>query len=169
MTPPGGAADARHPSCAITVTRFGAWRVAILIVALAAEAALAIWLATSPLGASVPVRIGIAAAALAVVALAASLLRMPPLTLRWDGREWSVLPVAGSSPGPWAGELRVAIDLGSFLLLRFVPHGRSGPAVARWIPVGRRGQEREWHALRCAVYSPRPAAGSVAADPLSPE
>jgi hypothetical protein len=62
----------------------------------------------------------------------------------------------------------VAIDLGSFLLLRFLPEGRSGPGAVRWIPVGRRGLEREWHAFRCAVYSPRPAAGSTPADPRLP-
>jgi hypothetical protein len=83
-----------------------------------------------------------------------------PVRLLWDGLGWSVAPVSGPGPAA-AGTLEVAVDLGAFLLLRFVPAGRSSPAAVRWIPVGRAGLEPEWHAFRCAVYSPRP----VGADP----
>jgi hypothetical protein len=41
------------------------------------------------------------------------------------------------------------------MLLRFTP---DAPARMTWLPVQRRGLEAQWHALRCAVYSPRPAA-----------
>ena len=78
--------------------------------------------------------------------------------------------VLACSDGAWSfttdsgalrpGTLEVAIDLGSFLLLRL-----RGGRGAVWLPVQRRGLEREWHALRCAVYSP-PAA--VAASPTVP-
>ena len=157
------------PSCAITVTRFGAWRGAVGLVAVAGLASMATWLATSPLGEGAAVRAGVAVAALAVVALAASLLRTPAVSLRWDGALWSVASGATPALAPAPGDLSVALDLGSFLLLRFVAEGRSGPGAARWIPVGRRGLEHEWHAFRCAVYSPRPAAGSTAADPRLPD
>ena len=157
------------PSCEITVVRFGAWRAAVGLVALAGLAAMAAWLATSPLGAGAGVRTGAALAALAVVALAVSLLRTPAVIVRWDGALWSVAPSLPPSAAPAPGELSVALDLGSFLLLRFVAQARSGAAAARWIPVGRRGLEHEWHAFRCAVYSPRPASGSTAADPRPPE
>ena len=130
---------------------------------------MAAWLVSSPLGESTWARAGIAAASLAVVAVAASLLRGNALVLRWDGTRWSVgSSVEPLSVAPASGELLAALDLGSFLLLRFVPEGRSGPRAARWIPVGRRGLEREWHAFRCAVYSPRPAAGPSVADPRLP-
>lgn len=155
------------PPCAITVDRFGAWRAAVGAVALAALASLAAWLLGSPLGQSPWARAGVAAAAVGIFALAASLWRLPAVRLRWDGQEWSVAPAAGTVPAI-PGRLDVAVDLGSFLLLRFVPLGRSGPGAARWIPVGRAGLEREWHALRCAVYSPPSAAGPTAAEPRLP-
>jgi hypothetical protein len=50
----------------------------------------------------------------------------------------------------------VAIDLGGWMLLRFVPG--AGGGRARWIALQRHGLEPQWHALRCAVYAPRPAA-----------
>jgi hypothetical protein len=156
------------PACEITVTRFGVWRGAVAFVATAALASMATWLATSPLGSGGWVRAGVAVAALAVIALAASLLRTRALTLRWDGTLWSMAFLAPASTVPASGELFVALDLGSFLLLRFLAAGRSGPGAVRWIPVGRRGLEREWHAFRCAVYSPRPAAGSAVAGPRLP-
>ncbi len=151
------------PSCAIAVARFGAWRAAVAIVAAAALGSLAAWRFGSPRGESIWVRGAVAAAALATLALAASLWRVPPVRLVWDGLVWSVAPVSGAEPAT-PGRLDVAVDLGAFLLLRFVPAGRRSPAAVCWIPVGRAGLEREWHAFRCAVYSPRP----VAADPRQP-
>jgi len=156
------------PFCEITVARFGAWRGAVVIVAASALTAMAAWLATSPLGEGAWVRAGVAVVALAVLALAASLLRAQAVTLRWDGSLWSVAASAEPRTGAASGELWVALDLGSFLLLRFLAQGRSGPAAMRWIPVGQCGHEREWHAFRCAVYSPRPATGSTATDPRLP-
>ncbi len=156
------------PPCEIVVAPSGAWRLAVLLVAGAGLASMAIWTLTSPLGESMWPRLAVAGAALAVVALAMSLWRSEVLTLRWDGDQWSVGPGVASS-APVRGELLVALDLGSFLLLRFRPEGRSAPTAVRWIPVGRRGLEHEWHAFRCAVYSPRPAAGPSVADPHFPE
>jgi len=155
------------PSCAITVARFGAWRVAVGSVAAAALSCLAAWVLTSPLGESPWGRVGAAAGALATLALAASLWRVSPVALRWNGSEWWLAPAAVAAPAS-PGTLDVAVDLGAFLLLRFHPAGRSGPAAVRWIPVGRVGLEREWHALRCAVYSPRSVAGRSAANPRLP-
>ena len=156
------------PPCEVTVARFGLWRAVVAIVAAAALLSLAAWLVTSPLGESVWARGGVAAVALATLVMAASLWRVAAVTLCWNGLEWSVPPASGSSSGSAPGALDVAVDLGAFLLLRFVPAGRTGPAAVRWIPVGRAGLEHEWHAFRCAVYSPRPAAGPSAADPRFP-
>jgi hypothetical protein len=110
------------------------------------------------------VRAGVALAALASLGLAASLWRQPAVRLRWDGSAWAAAPAADPA-AERPGRLDVAIDLGSFLLLRFVPAGETGPAAARWIPVGRAGLEHEWHAFRCAVHSPAPPAGRTAAEP----
>jgi hypothetical protein len=89
----------------------------------------------------------VAMAALGMFALAVSLWRVPAQTLYWDGRAWQLDAVPG--------ELRVAIDLGPWMLLIFTP---DAAARASWLPVQRLGLETQWHALRCAVYSPRPAA-----------
>ncbi len=58
--------------------------------------------------------------------------------------------------GPGSGELAVAVavDLGSFLLLTLAGTGDGERRSRRWLPVQRRGLENDWHALRCAVYSP---------------
>ncbi len=84
------------------------------------------------------------------------------LTLRWDGERWWLALPAGSAE--LAGDLTVAMDLGAWLLLQF----RVGPdTVARpgrqWLPLQRAGLQAHWHALRCALYSPRPQATSPAA------
>jgi hypothetical protein len=155
------------PPCAITVARFGAWRTAVAVVALAALATLGAWLLASPLGEDVWIRAGVAVAALATIALAASLWRQPAFRLRWDGLAWTIASAAGAAPES-SGRMEVAIDLGGFLLLRFTPAGRSGPASIRWLPVGRAGLEREWHAFRCALHSPQPDLVSSAAEPRQP-
>ena|SRR5436190_111072 len=155
------------PSCTITVTRFAAWRVAVAAVLLAALASLGAWLLGSPLGAEAWVRAAVGAAALVSLGLAASLWRQPPVRLRWDGLSWALAPAADLG-AERPGRLEVAIDLDSFLLLRFLPASGARRVGARWIPVGRVGLEREWHAFRCAVHSPVPAGATAASEPRRP-
>ena len=135
------------PACQVSLQRFGAWRLAVCSLAMAGAAAMAAWL----FGRGSPVSIGlmmlVAAATLTMLILAASLWRVPAQSLRWDGRAWQL----DAAPG----ELNVAIDLGPWLLLRFTP---DADGRMRWLPVQRRGLEAQWHALRCAVYAPRPPA-----------
>lgn len=100
---------------------------------------------------------------LAVTAVRAT--RSTPLSLRWDTLNWRLGPMTSVGEEPAAGQLKVVIDLGSWMLLRFV---QTEPAVlsAGWrcglrpqscLAVQRKGLEPTWHALRCAVYSSRPA------------
>jgi hypothetical protein len=152
------------PSCVIPVRRSGLWRIAVGVVAAAAISALVAWALLTPLGQTSAARIAVVLAALATLGLAASLLRMPTGTLRWDGSAWTFAEQARRPTAPLPGELEVAIDLGAFLLLRFRPGGTPAWRSTRWIPVERRGLEREWHSFRCAVYSPRPGPDG-AADP----
>ena len=79
--------------------------------------------------------------------------------LDWDARRWALHSPAGAAQ---EGELAVAIDLGPWLLLRFRP--AAPPRRARWIALQRAAHAAQWHALRCAVYSPRPDAGAAAAE-----
>jgi hypothetical protein len=87
--------------------------------------------------------------------------RRGPCTLRWDGERWWVAPQAGGSE--LSGELSVAIDFGAWLLLRFHAAPSGWRRDALWLPLQRAGLEAHWHALRCAIYSPRPPASPPAA------
>jgi hypothetical protein len=156
------------PPWEIAVGRSRGWSVAVVLVAVAGIGSMAAWLWTSPLGEGARARVGVAGGALAVIALAASLLRSAALVVRWDGTRWPAGSSVASAIAPASGGLLVALDLGSFLLLRFQPEGRSGPGAVRRIAVEPRGLERERHAFRCAVYSPRPAAGASVADSRIP-
>jgi hypothetical protein len=136
------------------------------LVALLASSAAAMlsWWAGGWLDWSARVAAGVMAAAalLAWLGIGAALSRRP-VTLDWNGRQWTWL-----SPPPAvaeAGEIGVAMDLGPWLLLRF--RRTDGPRRSRWIALQRAGLETHWHALRCALYSPRPAAetGAAAAEP----
>ena len=142
------------PACQFSLQRFGVWRGAVLVLAALDVATVAAWLITRESALPWPATIAAAVAALALAALGASLVRAPRVDLRWDGGVWHLGPASGET---LAGALNVAIDLGPWMLLRFSPappHGQNRPV---WLPVQRRGLEGQWHALRCAVYSPRPA------------
>lgn len=85
--------------------------------------------------------------------------------LAWDGQDWCLAPGATNpvSASGQRGDMTVALDLGSALLLRFSPaesRPSAGPAGWRrrpiWLPLHRDGLPMQWHALRCALYSPRP-------------
>jgi hypothetical protein len=156
------------PSCAVTLRRFAAWRCAVAVVAAAALASLLAWVLLAPPGRLAGVRVAIALAGVATLGLALSLLRVAAGTRRWDGSGWTFADAARPQAAPTAGGLEVAIDLGTFLLLRFRPHDATGRRSVRWLPVERRGLEREWHAFRCALYSPRPAASPSGAAGVTP-
>lgn len=134
------------PACQVSLHRFGVWRVAILALAAIGIAALTAWLIGRPEPAVVESVLPVVSLVVLSIGLSVSLWHMPPQSLRWDGHMWHL----GAAPG----ELTVAIDLGPWMLLRFTP---AGERRFGWLPVQRRGLESQWHALRCAVYSPRPA------------
>ena len=156
------------PVFEVRLHRFGAWRAAVAAVALAAVAALLAWAfataAASPAGRDEFLVASIAGALTAATIVAAlSLARVPSGVLSRRDGAWSFAPEGGASR---SGRLAVAIDWGSFLLLRLEPP--HGPTL--WLPVQRRGLEHDWHALRCAVYSPpRIAAGPATATAAPPE
>lgn len=103
--------------------------------------------------------LGTAAVVLAWTARGASGAR-----LRWDGQGWWL---QRGPAAPETGCVTVALDLGGWMLLRF---DASAPPRRRWLPVDRAGLGGDWHALRCAVYSARPAPGaSSAAAPPAPD
>jgi hypothetical protein len=64
-----------------------------------------------------------------------------------------------SGDEPFAGGIDVCLDFSAWMLLRFEHDVTVGRARVSWLPVQRSGLEAHWHALRCAVYSSRPAHG----------
>jgi hypothetical protein len=141
------------PPLQVTLQRFGVWRGAVMALAGSGLATSAAWLATQPRPIGLAAWVAAIVAMLAVLMLSRSLLRTPPMHLRWDGLVWHLGP---SVAAPVPGDLHAVIDLGPWMLLRFVP---TAPAARRavWLPAQRRGLEAQWHALRCTVYAPRPA------------
>ena len=142
------------PPCQFLLQRFGVWRGAVLLLAALGVATMTAWLITRESPLILPTSVAAAIALVLLVALVASLAKTPAVDLRWDGRAWHLGPASGE---PVAGELSVAIDLGPWMLLRFSPAAPDARPRVVWLPVQRLGLESQWHALRCAVYSPRPA------------
>ena len=145
------------PPCQVSLNRFGAWRLGVLFVASLAVAVLLAWLIAHerPIGTAVAIVVMAASTAFAV--LGWRLARCKAVELRWDGLAWHLGP---STDDALPGDVSIAFDLGPWMLLRFLPTARSAPVGVVWLPVQRHGLEAQWHALRCAIYSPRPALAS---------
>ena len=149
------------PALSVTVARHRAWNTALAGVALLALAALAGWghAWRDALG---PVQtLGLGLPAFGLAWLVRGLWRRGSTPLRWDGAQWHV--GLGESRALLPCDLNVALDFGSWMLLR-CRVGKAGAARRRtvWLPVERAGLRETWHALRCAVYSPRSDARPVA-------
>ena len=145
------------PALQITVNSHGWWRAAVLFLAACVCAAMLAWWWTQPSPAAA--WLGAAAGASGLVALLALGLvaRMPPSTLTWDAQVWRLGPRNTTDDAAASGQIAVAIDLGAWMLLRFTRDATPGSRRrSTWIAVQRPGLAGQWHALRCAVYSPRP-------------
>ena len=146
------------PPIDIALTRFGCWRGALVFLAACTAAVTVAWLLASFDQQPAALLIGVSTLAASMLGVMLSAVRVPAVELRWDGADWSCAAWSGARAGlPVQGQLTVAIDLGSWLLLRFVPDASRRRVDARWLPVQRRGLESQWHALRCAVHAPSPA------------
>ena len=152
------------PAFQVVLERFGVWRCAVIVCSLSGAAALTAWLALQPVP-PLPAPFQWIAVALAFLVLAsgAAVARVRPVSLRWDGQLWHLGPPASAGHEPRAGALCVLIDLGPWMLLRFEPAESTWRRGATWLPAQRRGLEAQWHALRCAVHSPRQQPGADAA------
>jgi hypothetical protein len=154
------------PSLDMTVGRYGVWQAGVLALAgLAAAATLAWWLA-APAASPAALALGLVFAAGCIVASTTVAFRHRGVRLRWDGQRWSMAPLgSGDEPTPIEPPT-VALDFGVWMLLRLRCADASPWRGGDWRPIQRRGHEPHWHALRCAVYSPRPILGDP--PPASP-
>jgi hypothetical protein len=147
------------PAFQLEIQRHGAWRIAIgVVLLLAATAAAAWWLGddgSRPRELALPM----AVLAAATIAAGAGLMRQRPMSLHWDGQRWLLAPAAMNGVEPAPGNLAIALDLGSWMLLKFEHDSTTNRRRVSWLPVQRRGLEMHWHALRCAVYCARSAPG----------
>jgi len=146
------------PAFEMELRHFGVWRAGVATLVLLAVASLVAWavLSRSP----APAKAWLAGGAGCFVVMAVTLARAPrPRRLRWDGQAWHLVPLSSVGQDGEAVDVAVAVDLGAWMLLRvrFVQAPKWRPDA--WLPAQRRGHEAHWHALRCAVYSPRPSPG----------
>jgi len=157
------------PAIHVHVSRFDLWLAAVGLLLVAAAASLGAWLWLRREIMSMPA-LGLAAGAgAASLAMAATLLGRTPRSLRWDTQQWHLGPVSASGDEPWSGRITVAVDLGGWMLLRFEHDAPRPGRRTTWLPVQRLGLGAQWHALRCAVYSARPATGPDATEALRRE
>ena len=156
-------------SCEVRIRHFGVWRAAVGVVFAAALAVLVAWVVAAPAGRPAVWIAGVAGAAMGMLLLAASLLRVDSGRLLRHDRHWSFAAADADGGAPKQGELAVAVDLGSFMLLFFTGHDAAAAPVRRWLAAQRRGLEHDRHALRRAAYAPPPAAAAAlgADEPLA--
>jgi hypothetical protein len=145
----------------LRLRRSGAWQAAVWLVAGAAIATVLAWALTmfdsEQSGRALILSVA-AALSLTTIALGRSLVRFEGGLLRCNDGVWTFVSDTGSQG---TGTLEVTMDLGAFLLLRLVDRQRT----IVWLPVQRRGVETQWHALRCAAYSPAPFAAGAGTTP----
>ena len=150
------------PAFQVSLRRFGAWRIGIGVLAALGASVLSAWLIARAPGVDLLVVIAVFVTSAAFVVMVVALMKMPAVSLRWDGQLWHLGALGAATDDAVPGELAVAIDLGSWMLLHFRPVEPRRRVLVNWLPVQRRGIEAQWHALRCAVHSPRAAATDAA-------
>ncbi|HET7795434.1 MAG TPA: hypothetical protein VFL64_18760 [Rhizobacter sp.] len=144
------------PPFQMIVRRFGVWQAALVLLVCAAAMVLAAWAQRAIEVHLAAVCIALAVLVLSSVATLFHALHLRPASLRWDTQRWHLGPMATAGHEPGAGRLMVALDLGAWMLLRFVPEEGSRWHRGTWLPVQRLGHEASWPALRTTVYCARP-------------
>ena len=144
------------PAVQVTIRDYSIWRAGTLLLAACVVAALCGWAWQWFRVDSRMTWLSLAVMTLAV-GLAASLWRAVPVGLKFDGSSWLLWNPDREGGEPIVGEVEVCLDLGAWMLLRFIPAAKRAGVRSRWLPVQRSEVDTRWHALRCAVYSSRPA------------
>jgi len=77
-------------------------------------------------------------------------------TLRWDGEDWVL---AGAHRVDQRGDASLMLDLGPWMLVRFLPYAAMGSAV--WLPFTVGLDMARWAALRGALWNWRAGRGDA--------
>ena len=160
----------RRTGLDIEVREFSVWRAAVLVTLAAALSVQLLWLTdTAALFEPLDSRAGrtswiAAGAAFIVLVSGGGLWRVRPQVLRFDGVDWHCGSAAIGADQPVPGRVDVCLDLGQWMLLRFVPRASSRWARSTWLPMQRAALPDQWHGLRCALYAPRAAMAAAATD-----
>ncbi len=80
-------------------------------------------------------------------------------TLRWDGRDWVLAGDAGRQEQ--RGDASLMLDLGPWMLVRFLPYAAVGAGSAVWLPLSLGVDVARWAALRGALWNWRAGRGDA--------
>ena len=139
----------------VTLREFSAWHGALAALTTSVVIVLTAW-ALHPGRPQSSSMLLLAGAAIAVALhLAAVLWRVPAVRLGWNGESWQLKLAQAELAEPLAGRLEVRLDLGNWMLLRFVPDPESADQPAIWLPVQRGAPDLNWHELRSVIFSPQ--------------
>jgi hypothetical protein len=72
--------------------------------------------------------------------------------LRWDGQDWVLAGDASGRPDQ-RGDVQLMLDLGPWMLVRFLPSAAAGLGAATWLPLTLAGDPMRWSALRGALWN----------------
>lgn len=147
----------------VSIRDFSVWHVGVVVLTGSVVAALGAWWLQATRAHNDTIAWLALSLAIAAVGLGVSLWRIRPATLRFDGSSWLLWDGDHENSQPIAGDVHVSVDLGVWLLLRFVSPMRALGARTRWLPVQPGASKHQWHALRCAIYSSRRSAQDEAA------
>jgi hypothetical protein len=86
-------------------------------------------------------------------------------TLRWDGQDWVLAGDASGRPDQ-RGDAALMLDLGPWMLVRFLPTAAARSGVAHvgagtWLPLTLAGDLAGWAALRGALWNWRAGPGDA--------
>ena len=143
------------PAVQVHLHRFAAWNTLVICMSAAATAACGAWFFAR--GDDLPAWSGGLIAGSLFFALRGAWVstRRERVRLRWDSQHWFLDESEGRTEEVGPLQVQVMVDAGAWLLLKLIPQAGVIVPSSRWLPVQRRGIEDQWHALRCAAYSPR--------------
>jgi hypothetical protein len=142
----------------VTIQRFDVWNMALGLISATAVSVATVWLVTRNEDLADWSGIALIASVLIGLAGVIDLARRKTIVLRWDAERWHATDPSGGAGEIDLLELRVVLDLGSWMLLKFHAGAHQRGLRGYWIPVQRQGLESEWQSLRCAVYARSAAA-----------